>query len=67
MGCFSGLQFGWPGLGSFVSSSDLTFHRPAYIGDTVTATCRYEGFDGPKQSSFAAVIVTDRFLNRYGA
>ncbi len=65
MGCFSGLQFGWPGLGSFHSSSELQFHRPVYVGDTITSTCRYDGFDGPKSSSFASVMVTDRFYNTY--
>jgi acyl dehydratase len=65
LGCFSGLQFGWPGLGAFHNASDLRFHRPVFIGDTVTATCRYEGFDGPKPSSFASVMVTDQFLNTY--
>ena len=28
IGCFSGIQFGWPGLGSFHSMSHLTFERP---------------------------------------
>ena len=65
MGCFSGLQFGWPGLGSFHSSSTLRFLRPIYVGDTIKATCRYDGFDGPKTSSFASTMVTDRFHNEY--
>ncbi|TMB47913.1 MAG: acyl dehydratase, partial [Chloroflexi bacterium] len=33
IGCFSGIQFGWPGLGSFHSESQLTFERPIYWGD----------------------------------
>jgi acyl dehydratase len=65
MGCFSGIQFGWPGLGAFHSSSELTFHRPLFIGDTVTATCTYEGFDGPRSSSFATTMVIDSFRNTY--
>ena len=65
MGCFSVLQFGWPGLGSFHSSSHLRFHLPVYIGDTITASCRYDGFEGPKSSSFASTVVTDRFHNSY--
>ena len=65
MGCFSGLQFGWPGLGSFHSGSDIRFHRPVFVGDTVTASCRYEGFEGPRSSSFASIMVTDRFYNTY--
>lgn len=65
MGCFSGLQFGWPGLGAFHSGSDITFHKPVFVGDTVTASCRYEGFEGPRSSSFASVMVTDHFYNAY--
>jgi acyl dehydratase len=65
IGCFSGIQFGWPGLGSFHSQSLLRFERPVYWGDVVNATCVYEGFDGPAPSSFAGRTVTDRFRNTY--
>lgn len=65
IGCFSGIQFGWPGLGSFHSESTLTFHRPVYWGDQVEATCRYTGFEGPSASSFAGRTVTDLFRNSY--
>ena len=65
IGCFSGIQFGWPGLGSFHSQSQLTFERPVYWGDVVSASCVYEGFDGPTPSSFAGRTVTDRFRNTY--
>jgi acyl dehydratase len=65
IGCFSGIQFGWPGLGSFHSQSHLAFERPVYWGDTVSAACLYEGFDGPSPSSFAGRTVTDTFLNTY--
>lgn len=65
IGCFSGIQFGWPGLGSFHSQSHLTFERPVYWGDVVDATCVYEGFDGPSLSSFAGRTVTDKFRNTY--
>ncbi|MGH9000156.1 MAG: FAS1-like dehydratase domain-containing protein [Acidimicrobiia bacterium] len=65
MGCFSGIQFGWPGLGSFHSASRLRFHRPVYWGDAITSTCRYEGFSGPTASRFAGRMVTDHFANRY--
>ncbi len=65
IGCFSGIQFGWPGLGSFHSESTLTFHRPVYWGDQVDATCLYTGFEGPSASSFAGRTVTDLFRNSY--
>jgi acyl dehydratase len=35
IGCFSGIQFGWPGLGSFHSESHCVFDRPC------TATTRF--------------------------
>ena len=63
--CFAGIQFGWPGLGSFHSNSDVRFHRPVLVGDVVTPSCRYEGFSGPRTSKFAKRTVTDRFRNRY--
>jgi len=65
IGCFSGIQFGWPGLGSFHNLSRVTFERPVYVGDTVNATCTYDGFTGPRPSSFAGDMVTDLFTNRY--
>lgn len=65
IGCFSGVQFGWPGLGSFHSSSQLWFDIPVCWEDHVDASCRYEGFDGPKPSSFAGETVVDKFTNVY--
>jgi acyl dehydratase len=65
IGCFSGIQFGWPGLGSFHSKSDVTFERAVYWDDVVLASCVYEGFDGPSPSSFAGHTVTDKFVNTY--
>src|SRR6202165_3882074 len=38
IGCFSGIQFGWPGLGSFHSESQLRFERPVYLADSVHAS-----------------------------
>lgn len=65
IGCFSGLQFGWPGLGSFHSETDCRFHRPILRGDVIRASCVYLGFDGPRPSRFAKRVVVDRFENRY--
>ncbi|OHV63547.1 acyl dehydratase [Pseudofrankia sp. BMG5.36] len=65
IGCFSGIQFGWPGLGSFHSATDMDLFRPVYWGDTITASCRYDGFTGPRPSSFARQMVTDHFTNSY--
>ncbi|MWA03204.1 acyl dehydratase [Actinomadura sp. LD22] len=65
IGCFSGIQFGWPGLGSFHSSTDMDLLAPVYWYDTITARCRYDGFTGPRPSSFAGRMVTDHFTNTY--
>lgn len=65
IGCFSGIQFGWPGLGSFHSESELSFELPVYWGDTVNPACVYDGFNGPSPSSFAGRTVTDHFTNTY--
>lgn len=65
IGCFSGIQFGWPGLGSFHSESHCVFERPVYRNDEVQARLVYEGFEGPSPSRFAGQTVTDRFLNTY--
>lgn len=65
IGCFSGIQFGWPGLGSFHSETHCRFHRPVYRNDEVIPRLVYDGFDGPSPSSFAGRTVTDRFTNTY--
>lgn len=65
IGCFSGIQFGWPGLGSFHSATQMRLVAPVYWGDTIHATCRYDGFTGPRASTFAAQMVTDHFTNTY--
>jgi acyl dehydratase len=38
LGWFSGLQFGWPGTGSFHGSTDMRFHRPVFTTPSTTAT-----------------------------
>lgn len=65
IGCFSGLQFGWPGLGAFHSGSHLEFRRPIRLGDRISSSCTYDGFDGPKPSQFAGEVVIDHFTNQY--
>lgn len=65
IGCFSGIQFGWPGLGAFHSATEMDMFAPIYWYDTITAKCRYEGFTGPRPSKFAGRMVTDHFTNIY--
>lgn len=61
MCCFSGLQFGWPGLGAFHSATNIDFFRPMRPGERVLPTAIYDGFDGPTSSNFAGRRVTDKF------
>lgn len=63
--CFSGIQFGWPGLGSVHSASDLRFHRVVRLGDTIDVRCVYEGFEGPLPSAFAGRKILDLFRVEY--
>lgn len=65
MGAFSGIQFGWPGLGAFHSQSTISHYLPVYVGDRLTSSCRYEGFTGPQPSKFAGQMVVDHFRNSY--
>lgn len=65
IGCFSGIQFGWPGLGAFHNATQAHFYKPIYWGDKISATCRYDGFTGPRPSKFAGRMVTDHFVNSY--
>lgn len=65
IGCFSGIQFGWPGLGAFHNATQARFLKPVYWGDKISATCRYDGFTGPRPSKFAGQMVTDHFVNSY--
>jgi acyl dehydratase len=63
--CFCGIQFGWPGLGSVHSASEMLFHRVVRLGDVVSVRCIYEGFDGPMPSRFAGRKLIDRFRVEY--
>lgn len=62
---FSGLQFGWEGLGGFHSETNAEFYRPILINDRIIPECIYRGFEGPKPSSFAERIIIDRKENTY--
>lgn len=62
---FAAIQFGWEGLGAFHSASDFRFHVPVRLGDRIEATCRYDGFTGPRPSRFARQTVVDNFTTRY--
>lgn len=65
MCCFSGAQFGWPGLGAFHSASRFRFYRLVRRGDKIRPRMTYLGFEGPRESKFAGRAVTDKFLIEY--
>jgi hypothetical protein len=65
IGCFSGTQFGWPGLGGFHTATQMASYTPIYWGDVIKASCVYDGFTGPRPSRFAGRMVTDSFTNDY--
>ncbi len=62
---FSGVQFGWRGLGGFHNASELEFYRPIMLHDVITPTCTFVGFEGPKRSEFAEKMIIDKFENLY--
>jgi acyl dehydratase len=60
-----GIQFGWRGIAGFHSASELFFYRPILLRDTIYPEETYAGFEGPKPSAFAELVVVDRFENIY--
>jgi acyl dehydratase len=62
---FSGLQFGWRGLGGFHNATDAEFYLPILLNDKIRPECIYTGFDGPKPSKFAEKIIIDKKENIY--
>ena len=62
---FAGINFGWKGLGGFHSSTDAEFYKPIYRNDKITPQCQFNGFDGPKPSSFAEKVIVYKKENTY--
>jgi acyl dehydratase len=62
---FSGLQFGWRGLGGFHNATEANFYLPILLNDKIWPECIYTGFDGPKPSEFAERIIIDKKENSY--
>lgn len=59
------IQFGWRGLAGYHSGSELFFYKPILIGDKITPEETFTGFEGPKSSAFAELMVKDYFENIY--
>src|SRR4030042_1751326 len=47
---------GLPGIHAFHSGNDWMFYKPVFLGDTITAECKFTGFD-VKPSKFAGKTV----------
>jgi len=62
---FSGLQFGWRGLGGFHNATEVEFYKPVLHNDKIVPECVFTGFEGPKASSFAERLVIDWYENSY--
>jgi len=61
----SAIQFGWRGIAGFHSGSEFFFYKPVLAGDKITPEERFTGFEGPKPSGFAELMVVDYFENLY--
>jgi acyl dehydratase len=61
----SAIQFGWRGIAGFHSGSEFFFYKPVLAGDKITPEERFTGFEGPKRSGFADLMVVDYFENLY--
>ncbi len=60
-----GVQFGWRGLAGFHSGSEFFFYKPILLGDKISVEEIFTGFEGPKPSSFADLMVVDYFDDIY--
>ncbi|MFD4351244.1 MaoC family dehydratase N-terminal domain-containing protein [Nocardia sp. NPDC058518] len=63
--CLGSVQVGWRGLGGFHAETNMTFHQPIRVGDKITATVVFDGFDGPTESSFGGKRIKDYLRQEY--
>ncbi|OZD13119.1 acyl dehydratase [Rhodococcus sp. 06-156-3C] len=64
--CLGSVQVGWRGLGGFHAETNMTFHHPIKVGDKITATVVFDGFDGPTEASqFAGRRIKDYLRQEY--
>lgn len=64
--CLGSVQVGWRGLGGFHAETRLEFHKPIRLGDKITATVIFDGFDGPTEASnFAGRRIKDYLRQEY--
>ncbi|WP_032404220.1 FAS1-like dehydratase domain-containing protein [Rhodococcoides fascians] len=64
--CLGSVQVGWPGLGGFHAETNMSFDLPIRVGDKITATVVFDGFDGPIDASkFAGRRIKDYLRQEY--
>ena len=63
--CLGSVQVGWRGLGGFHAETKITFHHDIHVGDLITATVVFDGFDGPDPSRFAGRRIKDYLRQEY--
>jgi acyl dehydratase len=64
--CLGSVQVGWPGLGGFHAETRLKFNRTIRVGDKITASVVFDGFDGPIEgSNFGGRRIKDYLRQEY--
>jgi acyl dehydratase len=64
--CLGSVQVGWPGLGGFHCETKMEFKRPIHVGDKITASVTFDGFDGPiADSNFGGRRIKDYLRQEY--
>jgi acyl dehydratase len=64
--CLGSVQVGWPGLGGFHCETKMAFKRPIHVGDKITASVTFDGFDGPiADSNFGGRRIKDYLRQEY--
>ncbi len=64
--CLGSVQVGWRGLGGFHCETRMTFNQPIRVGDKITASVTFDGFDGPTaDSNFGGRRIKDYLRQEY--
>ena len=64
--CLGSVQVGWRGLGGFHCETKMQFNRPIRVGDKITASVTFDGFDGPiADSNFGGRRIKDYLRQEY--
>lgn len=64
--CLGSVQVGWRGLGGFHCETKMQFNLPIRVGDKITASVTFDGFDGPiADSNFGGRRIKDYLRQEY--